>query len=723
MSIQTSLKRTSVWIWLLSGGIVLGSVYWDAQDISPGELANSHAQEIRLLGAEGCSACHGDEQHSMTDACLTCHKDIHSQINVKNGLHGLLATELVSECATCHSEHHGPDFLMTNYRSFQLAGFEKPEEFGHTGLDFHLTGEHLKLACDACHKSAFNESLQKGEKRFLGLNQECATCHDDVHQGAYGTECASCHGQHGPFEEVAEFDHTKFFPLVGSHDQLNCSECHQQETALSVETLLQRARGESSHPIAVRSCAECHKSPHSEGFINLVSQSLQVAPDQSCQHCHSALHESFSGHHETFDKILHNCSGFPLTAPHDNVSCKTCHVGFGNEKPEPIEFRSAYPGREADNCRACHGDPHNGQFEEGAFRGSDCLVCHDWHQFQPSAFSVAQHNLTQFPLHGSHANLDCDQCHKLPAPEATFATTGVSSRIFRGTPTECSHCHDDPHQGEFQEGPFGGNDCRMCHNEHSFAHSDFTIEQHAQTHFPLTGAHMAVGCNACHPRDNSQAVASDAVANVGEEPAVPHFNSTPTQCKSCHEDVHQGAFDRPGLPDVIEGRVGCARCHSTESFDTLRDITFDHALWTGYPLLGAHGRAQCSACHSPRANAGVEAGGYTQALGRNCQDCHSDPHAGQFGPTAQTDCTRCHVEGNSFSELIFNHQKDSQFVLDKNHAKLPCAACHRPVRLRDGRTAIHYKPLGSECGDCHVPTGPRAPAKTQLPSELRKGQR
>jgi len=56
-------------------------------------------------------------------------------------------------------------------------------------------------------------------------------------------------------------------------------------------------------------------------------------------------------------------------------------------------------------------------------------------------------------------------------------------------------------------------------------------------------------------------------------------------------------------------------------------------------------------------------------------------------------------------KVVFDHQRDSRFALDANHAKLECSACHRPSPTADGRTAIRFKPLGTECADCHGVTG------------------
>jgi len=94
------------------------------------------------------------------------------------------------------------------------------------------------------------------------------------------------------------------------------------------------------------------------------------------------------------------------------------------------------------------------------------------------------------------------------------------------------------------------------------------------------------------------------------------------------------------------------------------------------------------------------------ASGTSCQSCHSDPHAGQFGPTQAVNCASCHREAGTFKNLLFDH-KNSRFPLDEVHSKVACAKCHVPVPVGDGIKAIRYKPLGTKCGDCHDPRGSR----------------
>ena len=106
------------------------------------------------------------------------------------------------------------------------------------------------------------------------------------------------------------------------------------------------------------------------------------------------------------------CSGFPLDAPHDRLACSDCHAEFGQQKLELGSFNRSYPGRHPDDCRACHADPHQGQFEVGAYRGTNCLTCHHRHTFVPSAFTHVDHHRTRFPLVGAHSQVACNQCHK-----------------------------------------------------------------------------------------------------------------------------------------------------------------------------------------------------------------------------------------------------------------------------------------------------------------------
>jgi hypothetical protein len=700
------LKATSVIAGVLSVSIVVGYVYVDVQDPSPGPLTAPHARIPELAGAAHCAACHGSDSVSMGDACLACHSEIRDDLTTGRAVHGRLDTTTATRCWQCHSEHHGEGFQMTNRRSFELAGIPKVADFDHAGLSFQLAGVHELLGCDECHRAARHRILPVGMKRFAGLAQQCQSCHDDVHQGAYGSDCASCHGQTGPFARVGAFQHSDIFLLRGAHDNLECQRCHEPGTEYAVQNLLAQKASAMGSPPPLRTCASCHESPHRPGFTRLVAEMLSLQADDTCQVCHADVHGSFHLADITSSRNLHEWTGFSLATPHDHLDCQSCHAETVSAVGSDARFAARFPGRHQDDCRACHGDPHRGQFDSGSQAGKRCIDCHDRHQFLPSQFTAITHEATAFPIHGAHSRLECSACHKQQSVAAGEAVAQV--RQFQGTATSCAECHQDPHYGQFGRGAFGGQECSACHDDRDFDHPTFTQQQHDLTGFPLTGGHAAVGCRQCHAALSSEELAPlqakypDGLVNI-------RFQGTSRKCSACHADVHGGAFDRPGVPAAVGSKTGCARCHSTESFRDSGNDPFDHELWTGYRLAGVHAALQCAACHQRSARPDASGRSLAMAAGRNCQDCHRDPHVGQFGPTASVDCSRCHSQQNTFANLLFDHQRDSAFPLDKQHSGLACRACHRPVRLAAGQEAIRYKPLGTACADCHLPRAPHRP--------------
>jgi len=127
---------------------------------------------------------------------------------------------------------------------------------------------------------------------------------------------------------------------------------------------------------------------------------------------------------------------------------------------------------------------------------------------------------------------------------------------------------------------------------------------------------------------------------------------------------------------------------------------FDHHLWTSFPLDGGHGEISCAACHAPLRPPDELGRSWQRAKGRACGSCHTDPHAGQFEKNGDTNCERCHRTAESFSALSFRHNLDSRFRLGDAHEKLACGVCHKPF-LNDEVEVVRYRPLGTECVDCH----------------------
>jgi hypothetical protein len=403
-----------------------------------------------------------------------------------------------------------------------------------------------------------------------------------------------------------------------------------------------------------------------------------------------------------------------LSAAHQRVTCEKCHpqqVTVADAVGKTMTVRH-FAGA-ATSCRACHVDPHRNDFASGAFREQDCTACHEEDSFRPARFTIAQHATTGFPLSTAHQRVACEKCH--PQTVSVAATSGPPIQVhrFSGAPRSCRECHTDPHLGQFGKGLVAGQDCNACHREDSFTPADFAIAQHDQTRFPLTGAHSAVACRNCH----SQFVTQLAAGKQAVRARV--FHGTPMDCRNCHADVHRGAFDKSGLPTEIAGQTDCARCHTTDRFDVLVEETFDHQLWTGYPLAGAHANVKCAQCHPRSRTPDDEGRTLARVAGRDCQSCHQDPHVGQFGAPEQVDCARCHNVADGFRDLSFDHQTDSRFKLDSTHARLDCAKCHRSYNTPNGGRVVRYKPLGTTCGDCHSAGAPRSSGKR--PSSRQRG--
>lgn len=674
------LRNPQLWIALFSAvGVLLVAVV-DMERTSPGKLAAVHEREPDLSDGSSCSACHGGWTSTMTESCLDCHAEVATHIEDGDGLHGHLDPERVSQCAMCHSEHHGTSFSIVNVQSFSLAGVQDVEQFDHQLIGYLMEGPHLELACVECHTQADAAVLPTGERRYMGLKQDCASCHEDPHQGRMAQACSDCHVQ-SSFDELHSIGHDTRLPLIGGHGALDCRECHAVEHSHSLEKL-----GRGRPKPQPRTCLECHASPHSRGFQSGVARVLGELEESACVACHLHEHESFRQDGLTITDRQHAQSGFPLNRPHDGVTCQDCHSA------DLEEFVARYPGRDKDACHACHDDPHDGQFGGGAFGDAGCLACHDRHQFEPHTFDVAKHEQTDLVLTGSHLETACNDCHQVPDD------SGV--RRFAGTGSTCEECHRDAHDGFFDYFTMGligtpGGECARCHTTGDFverARDEFAHER--WTAFAISGAHAQSDCESCHPRSHKPDISGRSFGRVRE-----HFGVV-EGCQSCHSDPHRGRFDRTDALAEVDGRRGCVRCHVDTSFRTFPH-GFDHFSWTGFALRGAHERADCSSCHAPL-RADESGRTWAAAAGASCSDCHSNPHAGQFRQAdGVTNCERCHRSAESFAELSFNHDRDSRFPLSEAHRALECSGCHQSWALEDGTQVMRYKPLGTDCVDCH----------------------
>ena len=142
----------------------------------------------------------------------------------------------------------------------------------------------------------------------------------------------------------------------------------------------------------------------------------------------------------------------------------------------------------------------------------------------------------------------------------------------------------------------------------------------------------------------------------------------------------------------------CEECHNNKGWTKL--VSFEHDI-TLFPLIGLHAVAPCEACHLSSA--------YKDAKSE-CESCHEseDVHKRGLGP----ECGACH-NPNGWRLWRYDHDKETDFVLDGAHKGLNCRSCHnRPARrkVRASKACIschrdddiHRGGFGFNCERCHT---------------------
>lgn len=516
-----------------------------------------------------------------------------------------------------------------------------------------LSSAHANLEgisnCTQCH--TVGKSLS---------NANCLKCHTEIssriqqHIGFHSTigtkECAECHQEHlgRNFSivklDTATFDHSKVgFRLEGKHKTIGCRQCHTPAKIIAGDVLkLSKAQKQNTYLGLSPKCASCHQDIHKGQFT------------QDCSSCHSSVHW------KPADNFSHDRTRYPLTGKHKTVNCYSCHKAMPSDE-KTIKFTHM----EFSSCIFCHNDPHKGRFRQ------PCASCHttkDFHRVIKTEFNHAE---TQFPLLGKHAFLKCAQCHEdNPKKRNISGEFGFHITKFR----LCMDCHADAHAGQFANRPDKGK-CESCHTVQGFSPAQFTLSDHQKTSFPLTGGHIAVPCVSCHLAGKVNAKSTRQFRWSGK-----------ITCATCHSDVHKGQFQ-----SMMTN--GCETCHSTERWQAL---SFSHDQ-TRFPLRGKHAEIACSKCHTQPTDPAKPV--QYVGLPMECNSCHHDEHEGQFAVNGFTNCSRCH-SAVSWQDLTFNHNTQSRFPLTGKHADVACEKCHKQVVVNKRRIVL-YKPLGTQCVDCH----------------------
>ncbi len=527
--------------------------------LSPGDLSRVHEQ---LEGLKNCTKCHAIGQKIASEKCLDCHIILKERIDQKKGLH---ANNGFQECEKCHVEHQGRDFNPIYWEGGK-------EKFDHRKTGFSLEGKHTELKCEKCHqpqfiaaKTLFEKQKKNLNRTFLGLDQECMSCHRDEHRGQFTGECLNCHTMEG-WKPASRFDHNKArFTLTGKHRDVKCEKCHPQtiDNKFPDDPGFLKFAG-----LEFNNCVDCHKDVHNNKF------------GKSCTKCHNT--NGWKQYNSA--QFSHERTHFPLKGKHINVPCEKCHL-----PNRPLT------GLKYQNCSDCHRDYHLGVFAQRQRKGA-CEECHTVDGFTPSTFTVEMHNQTDYPLKGGHLAVPCIACHK----KVNRNTAGETIQfLFKSN--NCRDCHKDPHSGTVDKYVLK-NGCRHCHQVESWRQISF---DHNKTDFPLQGKHLNVSCTSCHKTETDS-----------QSRTLIRFVELNKNCRGCHADAHHGQFAVRQPDGSVETQ--CEKCHTPRSWLAEK---FDHNRDASFKLEGAHRNVKCTDCHPTIADPEKPYIRY-KPLKATCSSCH-----------------------------------------------------------------------------------------------------
>jgi hypothetical protein len=493
--------------------------------VMPGPLISDHAEY-----ESECASCHVRfSRTSQRTLCLDCHTEIAADFQAVTGFHGLSPDVGDRECAACHTDHEG--------RNADVLGLVE-ETFDHDLTRFPLRDSHLETDCADCHVQ---------DALFHAAETECVSCHleDDQHMGSLGEVCSDCHRETEWPDAFYDHELGSGYALTGAHGDLSCVSCHVGEQYVETPTTCVGCHREDDSHMGMNGteCQDCHTTINWEEstFDHFATTSFALVDSHSgltCESCHEGnkfevetsdecvgchleddAHDGVNGnecqecHRETewldvrFDHAVD--AEFPLNGAHADLECASCHLA-------PVA--DSLP---AMSCVGCHDedDPHEMQL------GDDCGQCHA--ELTWTDDLRFDHDVTQFPLLGTHRQVACEDCHETHA--------------FLDAAEECIDCHveDDIHEARF------GAECSLCHTPVDWL--AWRFDHDVETDFPLDGAHEDLDCHGCHRE------AVEFTADI----------SLSSGCASCHrgDDVHRGEFGDE-----------CAECHRTTSFSDLREI-------------------------------------------------------------------------------------------------------------------------------------------------------
>jgi len=216
--------------------------------------ADCHVQDLAHYDPAVCATCHSRldagfmQTHLATfgPQCRPCHDgvDRYGRAFDHNKLSFALAGKHAGvACARCHTNAttvealqrtptdcaacHQKDDAHQGRFGAACAGCHTPEDwkkasFDHSKSAFPLTGAHVNVTCEQCHKNNV----------FKGTPADCAACHAEpaFHAGTFGNQgnqCATCHTTAGWSPAQFNLAHNGFPINHGERQQAgSCKTCH-----------------------------------------------------------------------------------------------------------------------------------------------------------------------------------------------------------------------------------------------------------------------------------------------------------------------------------------------------------------------------------------------------------------------------------------------------------------------------------------------------------------
>ena len=228
-----------------------------------------------------CESCHrpGAVQEAgpttrlfkgLSTDCATCHKDPH-------------LGQLGTSCQSCHT-----------VRAWPIPGYkhQRPD------LATFFASKHGSLACEQCHKPR-TTTFPAGSGTavvFKGVSSECASCHEDAHDGMLGKQCQTCHTLKTWKTASRAFHKNTIFPLEGQHLTTPCAACHIDRVF----------KGTPNR------CYDCH-------WIRRKDDKYETRLGNECGDCHRPIGwNAVNWNHQ-------QRTGFALGAVHTGLPCEACH--------------------------------------------------------------------------------------------------------------------------------------------------------------------------------------------------------------------------------------------------------------------------------------------------------------------------------------------------------------------------------------------------------------